>query len=135
MEMETMIKETVAKAATKANKVIISSIVCRDDNEMIKMKAEVVNANLKYAFLNDPKVIVCDNGNLRDKKFRGNDGIHLTPHGTSVFANNLKFKIAESLKISVVRKDRRNYRTENRNDRIGVYHNRSQYYNERRFDD
>ena len=90
---------------------------------------------LSLTFPDCTNPVICDNGNLRDKKFRGNDGIHLTPHGTSVFANNLKFKIAESLKISVVRKDRRNYRTENRNDRNGVYHNRSQYYNERRIDD
>ena len=56
--------------------------------------------------MSNPKILVCNNDNLRDRKYRVDDGIHLTEIGTSRFANNLKHKIAESLGISVVRKSR-----------------------------
>ena len=45
------------------------------------------------------------NQNLYDSKFRSDDGIHLTPHGTSVFATNLKHTIAKALNISVIKKE------------------------------
>ena len=135
-EMESKIKDVVTKAASKTDKVIISSIVGREDDLEINMKAEVLNASLKFMFLNDPKVIICDNSNLRDKKFRDRDGLHLTTHGTSVLANNRKYKIAEGLKIPVVRKSIHNFRTENRNsrDRDARYY-KPQYHHGRMFNE
>ena len=105
-DIEKMIKETTTKASTKAKKVIISTIVGREDSDMMKMKAEVLNASIKYTYYNDPNVFICDNDNLKDKKFRENDGIHLTQHGISVLATNLKYKIAEALNITVAKKNR-----------------------------
>ena len=94
-------KETVDVCLTKANNVIISSIIKRDDDPAINEKAENVNLKLRYQYLNSPQVLVCNNDNLCDRKFRVRDGVHLTEFGTSRFANNLKYKIAESLRITV----------------------------------
>ena len=57
--------------------------------------------------MNNPKVIVCGNVNLQERKFRNLDGLHLTTHGTSVLANNMKYKVAKALNIQVERKFRR----------------------------
>ena len=48
------------------------------------------------------------------------DGIYLSDHGTSLFANNLKYKIAEALGIRIAKKkrDERYYQ------RRGPYDNR-----------
>ena len=105
-DMEETIKETILKASTKAKNVVISTIVGREDDDSLKAKEEVINANIKYTYLKDPTVFVCDNGNLIDGKFRLSDGIHLTAHGTTVLASNLKYKIAEALNVKVLKKDR-----------------------------
>ena len=65
-----------------------------------------MNANLKYKYYNNSKVSICNNDNLYDRKYRAQDGLHLTPIGTSRFASNLKYKIAESLGITVEKKKR-----------------------------
>lgn len=105
------INKVVTKALTKAQKVVISTIIRREDEKQIGVKAELVNAHIRYKYVDDENVIICDNHNLYDSKFRVNDGIHLTTHGTSVFATNLKYKIADALNINVVRKEnfRRNH--------------------------
>ena len=105
-DMEEIIKETISKASTKAKHVVISTIVGREDDDSLKAKAEVINANIKYTYLKDPTVLVCDNGNLKDVKFRLSDGVHLSDHGTAVLASNLKYKIAEALNVKVLKKDR-----------------------------
>ena len=96
--------DTIELCLNKADKVVISLIISRDDDPLVDAKADLVNANLKFKYLNNPKVIICNNDNLRDKKFKTSDGIHLNDHGTSVFASNLKYKIAEALDITVVKK-------------------------------
>ena len=98
--------ETIEMCLEKADKVIISTIISRDDDPTMNAKADLVNANLKFKYLNNPKIFICNNDNLRDKKFRVEDGIHLNDHGTSVFASNLKYKIAEALEVTVVKKSR-----------------------------
>ena len=103
--MNSRINEVVNKALTKAKKVVISTIVNREDKKDIGVKAGLVNAHIKYHYINHENVIVWDNHNLNDRKFRLRDGIHLTPHGTSIFATNLKYKIAEALKIDVFKKE------------------------------
>ena len=105
-EMETQIKEIVSMASLKANKIIISGIVGREDNHDIRMKADVINASTTYNYYNDDNVIFCNNDNLRESKFRLQDKIHLTPHGTSVLENNLKYSIAKALCIDVIKKQR-----------------------------
>ena len=59
-----------------------------------------MNGNLRFTYAGDDNVILCDNRNLFDPKFRY-DKIHLTDHGTALFATNLKYKIAEALDIEV----------------------------------
>ena len=55
-------------------------------------------------YLDNEKVIICHHDNLRDRIYRQRDQLHLTDHGTSRLANNLKFKIAESLGIRIEKK-------------------------------
>ena len=105
-EINDKIGEIVSKALAKAKKIVISTIVQRDDDKQLKAKAELVNAYIKYTYAENSNVIICDNFNLRDEKFREQDGIHLTPHGTSVLATNLKHKVAEALGIEVMKKPR-----------------------------
>ena len=62
---------------------------------------------MKYVYRDDQRILICDNTNLNDSKFRRTDGIHLTDHGTAVLATNLKYKIAESLDVRVIKKDKR----------------------------
>ena len=112
-EIVTETNNLVEKCLSKTDKVIISSIITRDDDNDINIKAELVNANLKYKIIKNPRVLICDNTNLRDRKFRIRDRVHLSDHGTSVFANNLKFKIAEALNVTVVKKRRNDGRWNN----------------------
>ena len=120
-DMNNRINQVVDQALTKANKVVVNTIVNREDKRDIGAKAELVNAYVKYHYINNENVIVCDNDNLRDRKFRLPDGIHLTQHGTSIFANNMKYKIAEALKINVIKKEftRRGPRYNSRHDFFG----------------
>ena len=85
------INKVVEKALTKAKNVVISTIINREDEKDNGVKAEIVNAHIKYHYMNHENVTVCDNCNLNDRKFRVRDGIHLTPHGTSIFATNMKY--------------------------------------------
>ena len=118
-----LISETVDKCTQKADHVIISTIIKRDDDEEIGVKAEIINANMKYKYLNVSNVTICNNDNLYDRKYRAQDGIHLKPIGTSRFASNLKYKIAESLGITVERKRRVFFENTHYNKR---YHKRYQ---------
>ena len=99
-------REVIEKAKLKADRVVLSSIIRRDDDEQHSAKADIVNGTLKYSYATDEEVLICDNGNLFDPKFRY-DKLHLTSHGVAVFATNLKHKIAEGLGIRVQRKERR----------------------------
>ena len=55
--------------------------------------------------MNHHTVFLCNNDNLRDRKYRQRrDNLHLTDAGTSRLANNLKYTIAESLDSQVVKK-------------------------------
>ena len=119
-EMNDRINEIVIKALTKAQKVVVNTIVNREDIQHVGVKAELVNARIKYMYLNHENVLVCDNRNLNDSKFRVRDGLHLTTHGTSILATNLKYKIAEALNIKVIKKD-------------GAYRNRKYNNNYRSF--
>ena len=93
--------ETVNACLEKSNNAVISSIIKRDDDQAISNKAEDVNVKLRCEYLSNSRVFVCNNDNLYERKFRVRDGIHLSDFGTSRFANNLKFKIAQSLQITV----------------------------------
>ena len=102
---------TVDKCLAKAEKVVVSLIVDREDNLETRAKAEVANAMIKLKYMNNPRVLVCNHDNLRDRKYRQRrDELHLTEAGTSRLANNLKYKIAKSLDIQVIKKRSNEYR-------------------------
>ena len=98
-----MISGAADRALIKSKTVIISTIINRDDDKVLSAKAAAVNAYIKFKFINNDKVVVCINENLKDKRFRC-DNIHLTDRGVSRFANNLKYSIAKALDISVKKK-------------------------------
>ena len=114
-EMNEEIEVVVNKALMISKNIVLSTIVAREDIYDIKDKIDLINANMKYRYRDNERILICDNINLNDEKFRNEDGIHLTEHGTSVLATNLKYKIAEALNVKVVKKNRNkqyNYRNE-----------------------
>ena len=140
-DMVEMIAEAVDKGLNISKKIVVSTIIDRDDDRELNTKAHAVNANLKYKFMNNQQVVICSNDNLRDKKFR-KDQVHLTDRGISRLANNLKYKIAAAVGISVKPKEagkrygyqdyRREYREDRQNYRNDDYsssdRNRSDLY-------
>ena len=52
------INALVNKALSKSKKVVISSIVRRDDATQIRAKADFINANIRYAFINNRDVVM-----------------------------------------------------------------------------
>ena len=105
-DMNNGIEHVINKALTKTEKLVVSSIIAREDQDNLKTKINLINANLMHAYREDERIYICDNSNLGDEKFRWKDRIHLTQHGTSLLATNLKYKIAEALNINVVKKRR-----------------------------
>lgn len=137
-EMTSLTYDTVEKCLLKSETVIVSLVVNREDDDTTQAKLGIVNANIRYNYLKNPKVLICHHDNLTDGRYRKRDKLHLTENGTSRLANNLKFKIAESLGITVFNKRRDNQRYDERNDRSrNRYDNRwyqanENNYNERR---
>ena len=93
-------------AKGKAKKVVIPTIVYREDVDGIRRSIDLINAYINYKYSGDEHVIICDNSKLNDPIFRFDDKLHLNEAGTSVLASNLKFSIAKSLQISVLKKGR-----------------------------
>ena len=108
-EMNEEIEAIVNNALMKSTKIVLSTIVAREDIQNSKDKIDLINANMKYRHRENERIFTCDNANLNDEKFRWEDGIHLTKHGISVLATNLKYKIAEALNVKVVKKDKRKH--------------------------
>ena len=125
-ELSTLTYETVGKCLLKSEKVVVSLVVNREDDDNIQAKLGVVNANIRYKYLKNPRVLVCHHQNLVDRKYRIRDQLHLTEFGTSRLANNLKYKIAESLGITVQNKRREGRRRDNQrfNDKNETPYNR-----------
>ena len=118
-DLTILASETVTKCLTKAEKVIICLIIDREDDPEYRAKAEVTNALIKLKFMNSTDVLICSNDNLRERRYKQKrDLLHLTVAGTSRLANNLKYCIAKSLDIEIVKK--RNYNNYENNDRNDV---------------
>ena len=75
-EILDLVTEAIEKSLQKAKKVVISLMINREDDPLIDAKAAVVNAKIKFMFLNHADVVICTNENLKDIKFRV-DKIHL----------------------------------------------------------
>ena len=116
-EITDLAEQVIEHALQKANKVVITTIVNRDDDPLLNSKASAVNGNIKFKFINKPNVFLCVNDNLSDTKFRA-DKIHLTDPGPSRLANNIKYKVAEALDISVKKKAKFDSRQYNPNRRV-----------------
>ena len=71
----------------------------------IRRPIDLINAYIYYKYDADDGVIICDNSKLNNTEFRFEDKLHLSDAGTSVLASNLKYSIAESLNVKVLKKD------------------------------
>ena len=98
------IRDIVSKALTKAEKVVITTIINRTDVRDIDLKVDSVNSFIKLNYMRHESVIVCDNHKLYDDHFRIRDRLHLTDDGVSLFASNLKYAIAKGAGVRVVQK-------------------------------
>ena len=108
-EMIQRIEGLVTKAITKSEKVVVSTIIRREDIKDIGLKLNVVNDSLLWKYKDDDRVVTCDNYKLYNSGYRTRDKIHLNEHGIPIFACNLKYSIAKALGVRVMeKKDGRN---------------------------
>ena len=128
-EMNQKIAGLVSKALSRCEKVVVSTIIRREDVEDIDLKADLVNAHVILKYKRNESVIVCDNFKLYDSKFRNNDKLHLNDDGVPIFASNLKYAIAEAVGVEVQQKRRSNYDQRNEYDdrRHGFGNDRRRY--------
>ena len=103
-DMYKHIDNVVTKAKTKAKKIVIPTIVYREDIPNLWRSIDMVNAYIYYKYDHDNDIVIADNSKLRDSTFRCPDKLHLTDAGTSVLASNLKYGIANALNVKVVKK-------------------------------
>ena len=103
-EMNQKIAGLVSKALTKADKVVLSTIIRREDIDDIDLKADLVNAHMILKYKRNENVVVCNNYQLYDGQFRKNDKLHLNDDGVRIFASSLKYAIAEALDVRVIKK-------------------------------
>ena len=107
-EMNQKIVGLVSKALTKAEKVVLSTIIRREDIDDIDLKADLVNAHMILKYKRNENVVVCNNYQLYDGQFRKNDKLHLNDDGVRIFASSLKYAIAEALDVRVIQKKNNN---------------------------
>ena len=132
-DIKQRIDDVVSKALTKADKVVISTIVNRKDIADIDIKAGRVNLYIEEKYRTHESVVICDNGKLYGDEFRGRDKLHLSDRGVSAFASNLKYAIAEALGVRV---EEKRFKSKQRFDyddrqRFDNYDRRSRYNNYR----
>ncbi len=97
MEVDEMCQKIVglvSKALTKAEKVVVSTIIRREDIVDIDLKADLVNAHVILKYKRIEKVGICHNYKLYDGRFMNQDKLHLNDNGIRLFASNLKYAIA-----------------------------------------
>ncbi len=122
--MNQKIAGLVSKAVTKADKVVLSTIIKREDVEDIDLKADLVNAHTKLTYKRNADVVVCNNYKLDDCRLRKDDKLHLNDNGVKIFATNLKYAIAEAAGVQVQERRRNNnfdQRHDNRRERRRGY--------------
>ena len=95
------IDDLVSKALTKAEKVVVSTIINRKDIADIDIKAGKVNLYIEEKYRTHESVIVCDNCKLYGDEFRVRDKLHLSDRGVSVYASYLKNPAAEALEVRI----------------------------------
>ncbi len=101
--------DIVSKALTKAEKVVITTIINRTDVKDIGLKVNAVNSFIKLKYMRHESVVVCDNYKLDDNKFRVRDNLHLNDDGVPIFASNLKYAIAKAAGVRVIQKRQHGY--------------------------
>ena len=80
-------------------------MINREDVDHIWRSIDLINAYIYFKYDSDENVIICDNSKLYDSRFRY-DKLHLTDPGISILASNLKYGIAKSLQVKVLKKNR-----------------------------
>ena len=103
-EINQRIVDIVEKALTKAEKVVVSTIINRTDVRDIDLKLNSVNSFINLKYKRNDSVIICDNFKLRNNKFRKKDNLHLNDDGVRLFATNLKYAIAGAIGVRVKQK-------------------------------
>ena len=146
------ITSTVEMGLTKTERIVLCLIVDREDSDLARNRVKAVNGLLQVQYMDNPNVFVCEHDNLRDPRNRKSDKLHLNDMGTAKLATNLKYKIAEALGITVVRKKQGNsgsrlFRNENKysntnstrkrytRDRRNFDRGNQQHYDDDRYDD
>ena len=114
-DMKQHITDLVNKALTKADKVVVSDVIQREDAEGISDKVGEINTFLEREFARNEKVVLCKNFKLNDRRFRKRDKLHLNEDGVPVLASNLKYAIARASGVRV--KERVDRYVERRDDR------------------
>ena len=57
-DMGNQLKRAIETASSKAKKVMVPTIVQREDDEKLNKMAAVINANIRYTYLDDPTVVM-----------------------------------------------------------------------------
>ena len=80
-------------------KVILSSILPREDNHTFQRNVEYVNAAINRKFATVDDVVIIRNSDIYGKKLKRHDGIHLTDQGISRLASHIRDSVLTALKI------------------------------------
>jgi hypothetical protein len=101
--MKQLVKKPLSKCEN--TQVIVSCGTPRADSSKHNSSVKLVNAILENEFADNTKVKVCFHNNMTrrgepNRELLDDDGIHLTPRGTSVLAGNLKHAVDTVLLIS-----------------------------------
>ena len=76
----------MAKAKEKAKKIVIPTIVYRENVNYLWKSIALVNAYIHCTYGDDENVVICNNSKLNDSAFRCTDKLHLLYAGTSILA-------------------------------------------------
>ena len=117
-DMNVKMTEVINKALTKADKVVVSTIVNRHDVPDIHLKVNTVNASLLLKYTRNESVFVFDNSTWYHRDFHTADKLHLNDEGTNAVASNLKYAMAEAIGVRVMQKktNRSNYARQHESD-------------------
>ncbi len=107
--MMTTLSECIDIAKTKAEKVVVGSLIRRHDDPQLNLKSQVFNTNLlEYSLDAKAPFLLADNSSLHIRedlvaKYFSDDKLHLNSDGSSILANNMRRSICSALQIKIQR--------------------------------
>jgi hypothetical protein len=93
------------KTRMEKPKIVLSLPINRQDQILLNDKVNGFNSLIREYLDGENAISLCQNRNLGiqgcmpDSRFLARDGVHLTPHGTSRLANNMRTSIETALNI------------------------------------